>query len=342
MKFVILEEFGKAFIPKKFRPTLREYIMKAGYTQVPYKLFGALFYVSIIITGLIYITQVYPKISGKETYIILFALLTFGIWIAIQLGILFTFMIGIYAYLNFKIFNRTKEIERVLQEFLRYVSENLKGGMSFDKALWNAIRPRFGILADEISLVAKKSITGQDLETALKEFTLKYDSPTVKRVFHLIIEGMHGGSPIAELIDSIEKNLRETRELQSEISATNTTFVIFLTFIVVVIAPALFGLSYNLLIIIGNISEKLAFSTQATGGNLPISIGEIKVQPAAFKTFSTYALGIIAVFTAMIISIIKKGNIKQGVKSIPVYVFSAIMMYIIFRAVFFSFFGNLG
>ena len=338
----ILELFGKAFIPKKIRPNLREYILSAGYNQVPYRLFGALFFLSIAITAIIYIFYIFPQITGKETPQILLALVTLVVWIVIPLGIAFLFMAAIYFYLDLKIFNRTKKIEKVLQEFLGYVSENLKGGMNFDKALWDAIRPRFGILADEIRLVAKRSITGQDLENALEEFTHKYDSPMVKRTFTLIIEGMRGGAPITDLIDRIQSDLRETRELKQEINATNTSFVILLTFIIIVIAPALFGLSFNLLVILGNIGEKIAFATQATQGSVGINIGEIKVEPNAFKTFSIYALGLIAVFTAMITSIIKKGNVKEGIKSIPIYAAGSIIMYTIFRLVFFSLFGSFG
>lgn len=338
MNIVFLEEFGRAFIPKSVRPKIRSYMWKAGLRDVPYNFFGALFYASVLITGIIYITQIFPRINDLST--VLFALTTFLSWIAVQLTILAIAIACIYGYLNVIIFNRTKEIEDILQDFLRYVSENLKGGMSFDKALWEAIKPRFGILADEIRLVAKKSITGEDLETALGEFTDKYDSPTVKRTFNIIIEGLKGGAPIAELIDRLEQNIRETRELKEEINANNITFILFLTFIIVIIAPALFGLSYNLLVILGNIGEKLAFA----GGNtdLPIAIGEINVQPGQFASFSMYALAIIAIFSTMIISIIRKGNIKQGLILIPAYVAASVIMYLIFRAIFYALFGGFG
>ena len=163
----------------------------------------------------------------------------------------------------------------------------------------------------------------------------------MKRTFNLLVEGMRGGAPIAELIDRLEKNIRETKELKAEIATTNITFVMFLTFIVVVIAPALFGLSYNLLVILGNIGEKLAFATQATS-SMSINIGEIKVQPEQFRTFSMFALGVIATFTAMITSIIRKGNITQGIKYIPVYILSSVFMYIVLKAIFLSLFGGFG
>ncbi len=339
MQLVFLDEFGKAFIPKKVRPKIRKYFLKAGITEVPYRLFGGLFYISVLITAVVFISWIYPETKDVQTA--LFALVTFLSWIATQLVILGVMLTGMWFYLNMRIFNRTKEIEAILPEFLRYVSENLKGGMSFDKALWDAIRPRFGILAEEIRLVAKRSMTGQDLEVALMEFTEKYDSPMVKRTFSLMVEGLKGGSEIAFLIDRIELNLRETTELKEEIIATNTSFVIFLTFIITVIAPALFGLSANLLVIISNISERLQFAQTAVT-NFPIRLGQISTDPGAFQTFATYALIIIAVFTAMIISIIQKGDVKQGIKYIPIYAFTSWMMFLIFKTVFLKLFGGFG
>ena len=73
-------------------------------------------------------------------------------------------MLAVYFYVDLKIFNRTKQVEAVLPEFLNMVSENLKGGMAFENALWSSIKPEFGVLGDEMRLTAKKVITGQDIE----------------------------------------------------------------------------------------------------------------------------------------------------------------------------------
>ncbi len=340
MKLVFLEEFGKAFVPKRIRPRIRSYFMKAGYSKVPYRLFGELFYLSVFITAVIYIAIVHPFLVEKKVSLVVFLLTTFLSWAALQLAIVSFLMIFLYIYLEQKIFRRTRELESVLQEFLRYVSENLKGGMSFEKALWDAIRPKFGILAAEIRLAAKKVMTGQDMEQALQEFTDKYNSPILKRTFNLIIEGMKGGHEIADLIDRIELNLRETKELKDEIIATNSTYVIFLTVIALVIAPALFALSFNLLQILGVLSTKLS---AAAGGNpnLPLNIGSISVDPQMFIKFSVYSLAVTSAFSAMIVAIIRKGSVRPGLKYIPIYVVVSLVSYYIFKAILLTFFGQL-
>ncbi|MFH1849191.1 MAG: type II secretion system F family protein [archaeon] len=339
MKFIYLEEFGKAFIPKRIRPGLRKYMMKAGITEVPFKFFGVLFYISVLLTGIVYLKKIFPALSEKEAGSLVFLATTFAVWVGIQLAILAIFMVSIHVYLDMKILQRTKQMELVLIDFLRYVSENLKGGMSLDRALWDAIRPKFGVLATEIRLVAKRVMTGQDVEQALGEFTDKYDSPMLRRSFNLIIEGVKGGSRIADLIDKIEANLRETKELKDEINAANLSHVIFLTAISLVVAPALYGLSYNLLIILKDISAKLG--SGVANPNSPIQISEITIDPADFVRFSMWALGVTAGFGAMILSVIRYGNIKQGLKYIPPYVIIALIMYTVFRAVTSLVFGGM-
>lgn len=341
MKIIYMEEFGRALMPARFRPNIREYLLKAGVETVPYRFFGFLFYMSVLITGILYVAYVYPGLSEKYALslasigkTLLFALISFIIWAAIQLGILTLMIFITYTYLDYVIYNRTKAIESVLQEFLRYVSENLKGGMSVESALWESIRPKFGVLAEEIRLTAKRVMTGQDVDEALHEFSMKYDSPTVRRTFNLIIEGMRGGIDIAELIDKLEVNLRETKELKDEIVAINATYVIFLTAISFMIAPALFGLSFNLLIILKQISCKLGQSVSGvSAAAMPIDLSKIEVNPENFATFSIYVLGVTSMFIAMMISLIRNGNIKQGVKYVPVYAFGSIIMYMFFKAI---------
>jgi len=64
--------------------------------------------------------------------------------------------------------------------------------------------------------------------------------------------------------------------------------------------------------------------------NMAISLsGENNINPQNFKTFSFFAIGIISVFASMIISIINKGDIKSGLKYIPVFLTASIIAYIV-------------
>ena len=329
IKTVFLEEFGKAFIPKRIRPHLRGYLLKAGIIDVPYRLFGLFFYASLFITYILYFFFVFPKYVEGASALKVFLFTAFS-WVVLPISILAVFGSIFYFYTDMRIFNRTKKMEGVLQDFLRMVSENLRGGMSFEQALWSSIRPEFGILGAEVRLAAKKVMTGQDVEEALIEFTSKYDSPMLRRSFDLIIEGLKGGGEIAYIIDRVVENIEETKELKAEMTATNLTYVIFVSFVVIAIAPVLFALSYHFLIILKSFSAKLGGSTTAV---MPIKFGKITVNPDEFKNFSIYALTTISVFASMIVSIINKGSIKGGIKYIPFFVMGSLLLYFAFMLI---------
>ncbi len=289
MKIIFLEEFGKAIIPERVRPRLKQYLFKAGITDVPYKTFGALFYISVLLAITLFFYYAYPLLIKLFSGFGLF-FFSFISGLAIASAIMALAFFVIYAYLDIKIFNRTNQMEDILQEFLKFVSENLKGGMPFEKALWSAIKPEFGILATEVRLAAKKVITGQDIEDGIREFTDKYDSPILKRSFNLLSEGLKGGGKVAEIIDRIVENIGETKRLKKEMAATNMTYVIFITFVVIVIAPGLFALSYQMLTVLEKFIGKMGVSQIKAGISLPITISSISIKPHDFINFSRYAL----------------------------------------------------
>ncbi len=319
MGFVIelLEGVGKAFIFEKLRPKIKGYLSKAGISEVPYTLIGALFWISILPVAYTFIFTVWRIIIEKSQNPIIQFFLAVIAWSAIHLTVLAALAAAAYFYLDLRIFNRTKKMEAVLPDFLRLVSENLKGGMPFEKSLWSAIKPEFGILSQEVRLAAKKVMTGTDVDTAIVEFTSKYDSPMLRRSFDLILEGMKGGGRIADVIDKVIETIEETKQLKSEMAATNLSYVIFVIVIVVVVAPGLFTLSFQFLTILQGLGERVSSAGATGAANLPISFGGVSIEPQRFKDFSRYALMVISIFSSMIVSFISKGSIKGGIRYIP-------------------------
>ena len=327
-KIVFIQEFGKAFVPQKLRPKLRSYLLKAGIVSVPYSFFGVLFYLSYFLTFLVYYFGFWGTISEQPGYFVF--LYAFLIWVLIPLLFIGFFMVSMYLYLDIVIFNRTRKMEEVLPDFLQEVSSNLKGGLSFEKSLWIAIKPRFGILANEIALAAKKVMTGTDVDIALNEFANKYDSPMLRRSMELIVSEIQSGGKVADIIDKVVENLKKTKALKEEMTASVLTYMIFIGAIVIVISPVLFALAYNLLIVISKVAALLATtgSSSASVGFIS-NVGNISVDKNAFIWFSRLALAVIAFFSSMIVSIIEKGNIQSGVKYIPIFIISTQIVYTI-------------
>ncbi len=346
MKLLFTEEFGKAFTPKRVRPHLREYLLKAGITKQPYSFFGVMFYLTLISTFLIYFLGIYPYIvSYKESmarlyYLLFFFFATFVSWVLVMLFQTSLIMMFIYFYIDMKIFNRTRKLEEILPEFLQNVSSNLKGGMSFEKSLWASIKPEYGILAGEIRIAAKKVMTGQSVKSALNEFARKYDSPMLKRTIELIVGEIESGGKIADIIDDLVKNLKKTKELKDELTTSVLSYVIFIAVVVIIISPVLFSLSYNLLIIISKIIGIVGSST-ASATNMPFNITNVNFDTSSFIYFSYAAIGIIALFSSIITSIIEKGNIKGGLKYIPIFLISSMALFIVFLKIFTKVFANM-
>ena len=326
-KIIFLEEFGKAFVPNTAIPHLRKYMLKAGYSEVPYKFFGLLFYVSAMCTALLFVTTIYPYLK-KFTLLKIYSYSFLG-WFLVQFSFAITFILLIYFYLDLKIYHRTKKMEEQLTDFLQVVSANLKGGMTFERALWAAIKPRFNVLGPDMARVSKKVMTGYEVGKALAELADKYNSPMLRRTVDLMISEVESGGNVAKIIDRIVDNLKETKALKDEMSGAAIAYVMFISLIVVVISPLLFALSSHLLTIIVSFIGKLAATTRG-GETLPLSFSEVNVNPRDFKIFSITTIAVISFFSSMIVSIVEKGDIKGGVKYIPLFMGGSMLLYFLF------------
>jgi Flp pilus assembly protein TadB len=247
-----------------------------------------------------------------------------GLWTAV-LGAAYLLVWGtIYFFLDYRIYRRTRELEEVLPDYLQLASSNIAAGMPIDRALWYAIRPNFGILAKEMEDVAKATMAGEDLEVSLQRFTNRYDSTVLKRSINILIEGLRAGGEMADLLNKIALNIEEMKIMKKEMAASVTTYAIFITFASVVIAPILFALATELLTII----IKITGSLDTGASSSLISLGTPDPEAIAnFKLFSIMMVVVTTIFSAALVSVIKKGRVLDGIKSIPVYVVVALGIY---------------
>lgn len=340
----ILKLFGKAFIPESLlghpiRSNLRKYLLTAGYNDVPYGFFGLLFFITAIITYFIFIPFVYPMFHGM--FFLYVFLLSFLLWAVIQMTLVALVILFIAFFLNIVIYKRIKAIEASLADFLVLVSTNLKGGLSLEQSLWAAIRPEFGLLAKEMTIVSKRVMTGNDLTESLMEFINKYDSPSLRRNLMLIVGEVESGGKIVAVIDKVIASLKRTKALKEEMSAATVSYMIFIGAVVVVIAPALFALAFQLLHIIIGFTSSLGSSLTSSGAlNIPLNF-DAKIDVGNFKRFSVMALATISICSSMIISIIEKGDIKGGLKYIPAFTIASIILYFISMVILGNVFGGI-
>jgi hypothetical protein len=338
MEIFFFTTFGKAFVPKKLRPYLHFYFEKTGADSVPYHAFGVLFWIGVVLTYALYMTQIFPLLQERDP--VIFFVTTIIVWTAIMLGLLFILGMIWYFYLNLKIYDRTKQMEARLPDYLTLVSTSLKGGYSFEKALWGAIKPEFGILATEIGLVSKKVMTGNDVADALNEFALKYQSPILRRSINLIIGELESGGKIADVIDRVIINLKKTKSLKEEMAASTLTYMIFISSLVMFVMPVLFALSFVLFNVITSFLTNISTTMTNTPTTL-ISLSKPSININDYKIFMVLSISIISVASGGIISVIEKGSLRSGIKYIPMYWVVSLVMYFLSMTILSAFFGNM-
>lgn len=324
-------------LPEKARILLERKISLAGHDpELAEKLSLRMFFASVAITvalSIFIISQYF--FSWQRNLPMLFAKIA-GVWIVAFAAIMATLWFIAYMFFELKIYQRRKEVEKVLPEFLQLTSSNIRSGMTIDMALWHAVKPKFGVLSYEIEMVAKEVMAGADLTTALEEFAEKYSSNTVKRTIALMIEGIQAGGELGDLLNQISIDLTDNQIMKKEMSADVTTYVIFIGMATLIGAPFLFGLAYNLVDVVQNIMGSVDMPSGGMGGGLGgFSPGEGKsIKLSDFKIFAVTMLSMTATMSAIITATIKKGTAKESLKYIPIFIGTAIGIFFIVSALF--------
>ena len=130
------------------------------------------------------------------------------------------------------------------------------------------------------------------------------------------------------LLNKIAIDIQEAKILRQEMAASVMTYVIFISFATLIISPFLFGLATQLLVVISSIMGTIADSTAGVStGGFSMRLNPDSVTVSDFKWFAFSMLGIGSFFSAAIISSIRKGNVKEGLKNIPVFILVSWLVY---------------
>ena len=319
---------------------LKSALIKAGIQTHPQIFSNWIFRICIAVNVLVAAYLIY-NFSGIFKYAFFYVLVvTITTWMAIFLFVLFLLWLSLYIVIDLLIYRRRVSLEEVLPDFLLLASANIRAGMPVDRALWYAVRPRFGVLAKEMEMVAKETMSGQDLEAALTEFAGRYDSPVLKNTVNLLIESLNAGGEIGELLSKISANIQNNELMKKEMAAGISAYAIFIGAAAIIVAPVLFALSSQLLMVIGSISKNITLPAVS----LPIfSVGLIKVGVSQhdFMIFAMLNLTLTALFSAMIVTIIRKGEMRAGIKTIPIFVATSLVIFLVARQLFNYVFGSI-
>lgn len=317
------------FSYKQRKHRIKDHIEKAGITLTLPQISKRIFQITILINLIIsfYLIYVFSYEFGYTWSKISTWFIT--LWIFIFLFVLFIIWMLFFVHLDLRMYRRNVEIEEVLPDFLQLTASNIKAGMTIDRALWYAVRPRFGVLAKEVEVVAKETMSGKDLKIALQEMANKYDAKVLRRSISLLIEGIDAGGEIGDLLVRIATNIKETKIIRQEMAANVTTYVIFISFATVVAAPLLFSLSGVLIQVIQGLGTSMSDVSSYANTGMALSFKGAGISYSDFRIFVMFTLFITSFFSASIIAIIKKGDVKSGVKYIPIFIITSLVIYLI-------------
>lgn len=318
---------------------LRYYLQRAGFVVESQKISKIIFNLCVLLNLIISFYLVYRFSTDLKYGVLYVGLVMFLVWAFLFIMLLLMLWLLFYFIIDLKIFKRKIGIEDVLADFLQLTSANIRAGMPIDRALWYAVRPQFGVLASEIEMVAKETMSGEDLEGALRKFAEKYDSIMLKRSINLLVEGIAAGGEIGDLLNKIAIDIQESKIMKKELAANVTTYVIFISFATIIAAPLLFALSSHLLIIINNLMSKLDIPSGVTSFSINLSGGGMSIRD--FRIFAITCLIITSYFSSVIIATIKKGEIKAGIRYIPIFMISTVILFLIFSIVIGKMFGSI-
>ena len=311
---------------KKINQIFFDFLLKAGYEKTPEDFHKSILITDIVILSALVITIIIAAIVSGSFLTNVLILLLFTITL-VGLAIYLLSLLCVFIFIDLKVFKRTTQIEEVLPDFLQLASANISAGMPLDRALWFAVRPRFGVLAKEMEEIAKSTFTGDDLSDDLLLFAKKYNSRILRESVNLIVAGMRSGSEIAELLSKIAENIRQVRLMKKEIAASVMTYVIFIAAASLGAAPILFALSGQLLSIITSITSGIDLDTGGMSTGFSMSFSNPALSMSEFTIFAAILLSITATFSALIVTSIRKGNTKDAIKVVPIYIVIALVLF---------------
>lgn len=244
-------------------------------------------------------------------FVSLYTSFNFLIFMGIFLGtqIIFYFIIFLNAD------KKAKFVDSILPDCLQLTASNLKAGFTTERAFLLTSRPEFGSFSDELTLLAKKIAGGKNLDEAMLDMTKRIKSDKFSRAINLIIFGIKSGGELAELLDQTAQNLRNQEIIEERVRASVSMYFIFIFITVCFAAPLLFGLSSFMSEVITSQIAKIEMPENIAS---PITIGVPEVEPGFVMTFVIVLLVIMSVFGSLILGIVNKGEIKEGIKFMPV------------------------
>ncbi len=271
--------------------------------------------------------------------------------IIIHMNFIVSILIAFSAFAGFEAFmhavplaiadNRAKFTDEILPDALNLISSNIRSGLTPDQAFLLSARPEFGPLETQIRKSAKLTLSGQSIEDAIQTIPENIYSRTLKRTVELLIEGISKGGSLANLLDGLANDIRQTRILRKEVEAFVMMYAIFIFFAAGIGAPLLYGISSYLVETMQRLGSTVSVQQGLTGTSKFMSFQSIQINQGFMRSYMLVSLAITSLFGALLMGLIQEGSEKAGFKYIPVLMILSIGIFFISRFVVMKIFGSI-
>jgi len=223
-----------------------------------------------------------------------------------------------YSYLLMGSNNRAAKVEEALPDFLALVASNIHSGLTPEKALIVSAREEFGPLSVEVNRAGRFSLTGMPLERVFIGMTEHIHSDLLDKTVRLIVEGLHSGGDMVELLEKTALDIRKFRSVRRETNSMILNYVLFIVAAVTFGGPLLYGVASFLVDIMLKIKQKLVIGADSSlAGQIGVFKGQLMLTPEGVAIFSSAAILITVFFGCMAVGIMQSGRRMDGLKYFP-------------------------
>lgn len=239
------------------------------------------------------------------------------IGLAAALGMFAAIHILVYSYLLLGANSRAAQVEDVLPDFLSLMASNIRSGLTPDKALIVSVRDEFGPLALAINKAGRNSMTSMPMEEVLVGMGEQIRSNVLEKTIRMIVDGLHSGGDMADLLEKTALDIRKFRSVRSETNSIILNYVLFIVAAITFGAPMLYGVSTFLVDVMLMIKGKVGSGTQGIAGQIGIFKGQLLLTSEGLVLFASLAIVATVFFGCMAIGSMSSGRRMDGLKYFP-------------------------
>jgi len=219
-------------------------------------------------------------------------------------------MCGPYGFYTSYNHRKIVEIESRLPDFLRDVSEGGRFGMTLADSIKASSRGRYGHLTPEIQRMASQIDWGVSATDAMKLFVERVDTPLVRRMVTIVIKANEAGGNVADVLDMVAHDARETLLNRNERSIAMSTYTIVIYVAFAVFLATIYILNSTFLPEMVRASSSIAEGAEEVGGTLPVQVkGEVVPQ---INLIFAIAVVIHAFGDGILAGVLQDGRLANG------------------------------